>query len=232
MFTGFTDETVQFFLDLKFHNNTDYFHANHDRYVEVVQTPFYELIEDLAPVMRKIDPDMEVRPHKCVSRIHRDTRFSRDKSPYRDHLWVLFRRAGEPREKALFYYYEFGPDRLSWGMGVWGDNRELFDIFRRRMRANPEGTLSLIDDLNMPGHKLFLGGSAFKKMPVPEEIPERLRRWYCIREMYIGRENPPYSLAFEERFKKVLAADFRSLAPLYKLLRGCADEIGESEKER
>ena len=75
MFTGFTDETVQFFLDLKFHNNTPYFHENHDRYVETVQTPFYEMITDLGDEMRKIDPLMEIRPYKCLSRIHRDTLF-------------------------------------------------------------------------------------------------------------------------------------------------------------
>ena len=91
MFTGFTEDTIQFFLDLKFHNHTDYFHANHDRYIETVQSLFYEFIKDLGPYMMDIDPKMEVRPHKCLSRIHRDTRFSRDKSPYRDHLWILFR---------------------------------------------------------------------------------------------------------------------------------------------
>ena len=83
MFTGFTEETIQFFLDLKFHNNTTFFHEQHERYVECVQHVFYSMIDDLAPAMRKIDPLMEVRPHKCLSRIHRDTRFSRDKSPYR-----------------------------------------------------------------------------------------------------------------------------------------------------
>ena len=124
MFSGFTDETLQFFLDLRFHNYTEYFHAEHDRYVENVQAPFYSLIEALGPEMRKIDPLMEIRPHKCLSRIHRDTRFTKDKSPYRDHLWFLFRRAAEPREKSLFYFGEFGPERLNWGMGIWGENRE------------------------------------------------------------------------------------------------------------
>ena len=46
MFTGFSEDTISFFLDLKFHNNTAYFHENHDRYVDVVQRPFYEFIEE------------------------------------------------------------------------------------------------------------------------------------------------------------------------------------------
>ena len=51
MFTGFSEETIQFFLDLKFHNNTTFFHEQHDRYVSCVQQPFYEMIADLAPDM-------------------------------------------------------------------------------------------------------------------------------------------------------------------------------------
>ncbi|MBR6966033.1 MAG: DUF2461 domain-containing protein [Clostridia bacterium] len=224
MFTGFTEETVQFFLDLKFHNNTAYFHENHDRYVENVQQVFYGMIEALAPDMLKIDPRMEVRPHKCLSRIHRDTRFSRDKSPYRDHLWFLFRREGEPREKSLFYYFEMGPDRLSWGMGFWDENREALDLFRKRMRANPDGTLALLDDLDLGKRNLLLGGSIHKKMEVPPEIPERLKRWYLVKDFYIGKMNPDFRSIYSDRILKEVRKDFRALGPLYRLLRGYADE--------
>ena len=225
MFSGFTDNTVQFLLDLKFHNNTSFFHENHDRYIETVQTPFYEMIEELAPDMKKIDPLMEIRPYKCLSRIHRDTRFSRDKSPYRDHHWFLFRRMAEPREKSLFYFFEFGPDRMDWGMGIWGENRELMDIFRKRMRANPNGILAMIDDMNLPGRKLYLGGSFFKRMDIPKEIPERLRPWYTGKEIYIGKFDPPRHWAYSDKAVKEVRKDFKTLAPLYHMLRGCADEI-------
>ena len=225
MFTGFTDETLQFFLDLKFHNNTAFFHQEHDRYVETVQQPFYALIDELAPTVRKIDPLMEIRPHKCLSRIHRDTRFSKDKSPYRDHLWFLFRRAAEPREQSLFYYFEFGVDRLSWGMGIWGENRELMDQFRRKMRANPEGTLALLDDMRLDRRRLLPGGSHFRRMDIPPEIPERLKPWYTYREMYVGKMDPAFSMAFSEDLAPTLKKDFKALAPLYRLLRGMLDEM-------
>ncbi len=225
MFGGFTDETVQFFLDLRFHNYTDYFHAEHERYVETVQQPFYELIGDLGKEMRKIDPLMEIRPHKCLSRIHRDTRFSKDKSPYRDHLWFLFRRAGEPREQSVFFYGEFGPDRLDWGLGIWGENRELMDMFRRRMAANPDGTLALLDDMEMEKHHLVPGGRSFKRMAVPPEIPDRLKMWYCMKDLYVGKWNPDYAWAFTERLAKEMRRDFKALAPLYQLLRGMQDEL-------
>lgn len=227
MFSGFTDETIQFFLDLRFHNSTEYFHEHHDRYVETVQQPFYQLIESLAPTARAIDPLMEIRPHKCLSRIHRDTRFTKDKSPYRDHLWLLFRRAAEPREHSIFYFAEFGPDRLDWGMGIWGENRELMDQFRRRMEANPDGTLAMLDDLRMPERKLVLGGSSWKKMAVPANIPSRLIPWYTARDFYVGKWQPRYEWAFSDRLVTEIRTDFECLAPLYQTLRGIRDEMGE-----
>ncbi len=225
MFTGFSEDTISFFLDLKFHNNAAYFHENHDRYVEVVQRPFYEFIEDLGPAMKKIDPRMEIRPHKCLSRIHRDTRFSRDKSPYRDHLWLLFRREGEPREQSLMYWFELGPSRLDWGMGFWGENREALDLFRKRMRANPDGTLAMLDDLDLAGRGLLLNGSIHKRMVVPPEIPDRLRRWYCTKEMYINKISPDFRKVFSERILTEVRKDFQQLAPLYHMLRGYCDEL-------
>ena len=231
MFTGFTDDTVEYLIDLKFHNNTDFFHATHDRYVETVQTPFYALIEDLAPEMLKIDPSMETRPYKCLSRIHRDTRFSKDKSPYRDHHWFLFRHAGEPRDGSVFYFFEFGPQRLNWGMGIWGENRELMDVFRKKLRANPDGCMALIDDMNMGRRKLFLGGGSFKRFDIPEEIPGRLKPWYLARDFYIGKADPDYSLAFSEDLVKAVGNDFRAMAPLYRMLRGCAEETDTSTEK-
>lgn len=231
MFTGFTDDTVEFLMDLKFHNNTEYFHTNHERYVEAVQQPFYSFIEDMAPTMLKIDPQMEIRPHKCLSRIHRDTRFSRDKSPYRDHHWLLFRHQGEPREKSVMYWFEFGPERLSWGMGVWGENRELFDLLRRHLQANPDGFERLIDDMNIGRHRLVLGGAFFKRMEIPPEIPPRLRQMYCAKEIYISKLNPDYRKAFSDKIVKEVRRDFLTLAPFYLLLRGYTEELNQSGKE-
>ena len=227
MFTGFTDETVQFFLDLRFHNYTEYFHEHHARYVSDVQQPFYQLIEELSGAAKEIDPHMEIRPHKCLSRIHRDTRFSRDKSPYRDHLWFLFRREGEPREQSVFLFGEFGPDRLDWGMGIWGENKELMEQFRKKLAANPEGNLTLIDSMSLPARHLGLGGTWYKRMEVPPQIPPRLERWYRARELYVGKVMPEYGWAFSDRVAKEMQKDFLAMAPLYRLFRGIMEENGQ-----
>lgn len=228
MFTGFTDATAEYFLNLRFHNYPSFFHETRETYLQEVQQPFYAFIEDLAPVMLRIDPQMEVRPHKCLARIHRDTRFSKDKRPYRDHLWLLFRRGGEPREGAAMYWFEFGPERLNWGLGFWGENKPAMELLRRRMAAQPQRFLELIADCGLEKRKLVLGGYGYKRLPVPENIPPALAQWYVKRELYISREAPLLKWAYEPGLAKRVARDFKALAPMYRMLRGVQEDVQQA----
>ena len=225
MFNGFPEETVRFFLDLRFHNDAAFFNENRERYRQDVQAPFYEFIEELAPLMQSIDPLMEVRPYKCLARIRRDTRFTKDKSPYRDHLWLCFRRMAEPRDESLNYFFEFGPGTLGWGLGFWGENRRAMDMLRRQMAAQPQRILDIIDDCRLPEHQLMLGGSRFKRLAVPENIPPQLEPWYTTKELYIGRWQPEYHWAYTPELIDIVRKDFIALAPLYRHLRGICDDI-------
>ncbi len=224
MFTGFPEETLRFFLDLRFHNQISYFEQRREDYVQDVQTPFYDLIGDLAPRMQRIDPQMEIRPYKCLARIRRDTRFTKDKSPYRDHLWVLFRRAAEPREQSLNYWFEFGPQQFGWGLTFWGENRPVMDRFRRELAARPQKFLDTLEGCDLPGHHLALGGSYFKRLTIPEGLPPEAERWYRARELFITRVDPDPQWAFNAKLVDRIWNDYRALAPLYKLLRGMVDD--------
>ena len=232
MFTGFPEETTRFFLDLRFHNQISYFEQRREDYLRDVQTPFYQFIQEMAPLMHELDPQMELRPHKCLARIRRDTRFTRDKSPYRDHLWVLFRRAAEPRDQSLNYWFELGPDHLGWGLIFWSENRPVMDRFRREMAAHPQQITSLLSDCRLAEHHLTLGGTAFKRLTIPPQIPPELAMWYRAREMFVTRSELQQRWAFEPQLIQRVGEDYRALAPLYRLLRGMMDEeIAQSELE-
>ena len=99
------------------------------------------------------------------------------------------------------------------------------DLFRKKMRANPSGTLAMIEDMNLPAKHLFLGGTSFKRIEIPSEINEQLKPWYTAREMYIGKFDPHREWAFSNRILTEVRKDFRAIAPLYQYLRGCADEL-------
>lgn len=225
MFTGFPEETLRFFLDIRFHNNSTYFDEHRERYRMDVQTPFYAFIEALGPAMQKIDPLMEIRPHKCLARIRRDTRFTKDKSPYRDHLWLCFRRAAEPREGSVNFFFELSPSDVSWGFGTWGENKPMMEVLRRRIEADPEGVGGIIRSAGLPEHHLMCWNDTYKRMAVPPGVPEWLRPWYAARSIYVGRADTKMEWAHTEQLVRRVLKDYKAMEPLYRLLRGICDTI-------
>lgn len=229
-FHGFGRETIDFFLDLRFHNSKAFMDENRERYLAQVRAPFYALIQALAPQMEAIDPDFELRPAKCLSRINRDTRFSRDKSPYRDHLWIAFRQAGRERDGQLFYWFELAPEHMNWGLGVWGENRPAMDAMRRRMAARPEDFMQF---LRLAAQRNFsLGGAEWKKLAVPDTLPEELKPWYRKKEIYFGKEGVPLWRMSSPDLAEQVGRDFAALAPLYQALRGCVEAAANQLDEQ
>ena len=222
VFQGFPRETIPFFLDLRFHNDKSFMDANRDRYVRDVRDPFYAFIMDLGQKMLLIDSDFEVRPHKCLSRINRDTRFSRDKSPYRDHLWVAFRRAAGEKDGMPFYWFELAPEGVSWGLGVWGENRNLMDRMRRQMEANPESFEKLLPCLDEAG--FVPGGQMWKKMKAPDSIPASVKNLYLMRTLYFSKAETQMKWVYQKSLVNRVAKDFFAMAPVYRMLRGCIEQ--------
>ena len=110
MFEGFSQEALDFLNDIRFNNNQAFYAANQARYERFVKRPMRELSDELAPVVQLIDPKLDTRPGRTMSRIRRDTRYTKDKSPFRDHAWLGWRYPGEGRGEGFHMYWGFGPD--------------------------------------------------------------------------------------------------------------------------
>lgn len=224
MFTGFPEETIRFFLELRFHNEASFFNSHRDEYEQFVREPFYGFIEAMAPAVRDIAGDMELRPSKCLARIRRDTRFSKDKSPYRDHMWLLFRRAGETREASAMYWFELAPDRVEWGLGFWDNNRPAMDALRKRMREKPDEVLQAFRDARVPAEGLDFYGARYQRMAIPPGLPQTLQELYPMKELYVKRVNVPLRTAYSQEIVTQCSQDLLQLKPLYLLLRQAADD--------
>lgn len=224
MFPGFPEETVRFFLDLRFHNETPWFHAHREAYEAYVRKPFSQFIEAMTPTVMRIADDMETRPNKCLARINRDIRFTRDKSPYRDHMWMLFRRAGEEREHSVMYWFELSPEAVEWGLGFWGYNRPAMDALRAHMLKKPAEVRRVLRQCGIPDETLHIYGDRYKSMKPPEGMPADLAMLYPCREIYVKRVGVPLAESYRPEIIDRVSEDFLRLRPLYLLLRKAADE--------
>ena len=101
---------------------------------------FRALVEQLTPEMLKIDKKFETRPAigKTISRIHRDTRFLKDKSLYRSCLWLTFKRPSRDWKEAPAYFFEISPDTYRYGPGYYCTPKHTMDIFREEILNKPE----------------------------------------------------------------------------------------------
>lgn len=88
----FGAEIFRFFKDLKSHNKKAWMDANRERYQETVCKPFRRLLEELSPALLKLNANFDVaaRGGRNFSRINRDIRFAKDKTPYRTQMYVKF----------------------------------------------------------------------------------------------------------------------------------------------
>ena len=88
----FTKEIFQFFRELGRHNKKVWMDANRERYQETVVLPFRRLCEELSPAVLKLNPRFDAMGRRGAnfSRINRDIRFAKDKTPYRTQMYLKF----------------------------------------------------------------------------------------------------------------------------------------------
>jgi uncharacterized protein (TIGR02453 family) len=119
----FSNKTFAFLKDLDANNDRDWFKANKDRYEADVREPSLDFIEDFADRLVKISPHFVADARKqggSLFRIHRDTRFSKDKTPYKTHSGMQFRHVATKDDvHAPGFYLHIEPGECWAGIGLW-----------------------------------------------------------------------------------------------------------------
>lgn len=133
-FDGLPRELPEFLAELKANNNRDWFEANKPRFQQVCVAPMLALIEALAPFAASLDPPhkAEARLNGSLRRIHRDTRFAKDKTPYHDHLHLIFWTGDHPN-RSTGIHLVFGADGFGIGAGHWAFDADQLQRFREAM---------------------------------------------------------------------------------------------------
>lgn len=127
----FSRELFQFLVELKFNNERPWFNANKARYEEHVKKPLLRFLADAAPRVQKIDPAI-TRP--AFFRIYRDTRFGKDKTPYKTHAAVQFRHAATANDvHAPGFYIHLEPGDCFVAGGIWQPESDALKAIRTRI---------------------------------------------------------------------------------------------------
>jgi uncharacterized protein (TIGR02453 family) len=142
MTTYFTPATYAFLRDLAANNNREWFTANKARYIEKVQEPALDFISDFGPKLAKISPHFTADSRVVggsLFRIQRDTRFAKDKTPYKTNTGVQFRHEAAKDAHAPGYYLHIQPSETFVGVGLWRPETAVAYRIRHRIAEDPSG---------------------------------------------------------------------------------------------
>lgn len=165
-FKGFTQDAYLFFMEVVFHNSKLFMDQNRERYKREVQGPMGELALGLLPDLLTIDANFNPRLTTIVSRIYRDTRYSKNKGRYRDHAWLSFRHPDTRIGETFSMYAEIDPKGYGYGMGMYSGEPTFMKGLRERILANPARFLELVEEAQKNG--FAVEGESFKRDRFPD----------------------------------------------------------------
>ena len=164
---SFSPALFAFLRELKDNNDRDWFAANKERYESHVREPALEFISAFAPRLDRISPHFVADARKVggsLFRIHRDVRFSKDKSPYKTNTGVHFRHAAAKDAHAPGFYLHLEPGNVFAGAGLWHPDTATARRIREAIDADQAGWRQATGDTAFTA-RFELRGDALKRPP-------------------------------------------------------------------
>ena len=219
-FKGFSHNTLKFLKDLEANNNKAWFEKHRKEYDEYVLEPLRNLVTDLGDFMLDIDPCFEITPavNKTISRIYRDTRFSKDKSPFRSTVWLTFKNQNKDWTTLVCgYFFELSVNSYRYGMGFYNAAPAIMSKFRELIDENPKEFLKAISFLEKQ-NTFVLEGEKYKRI-IDKSKPAKIQNWYQRKNMYLVCNRKIDKTIFSNKLVDDLASGFEMISHLYHYLQ-------------
>ncbi|MEM7785020.1 MAG: DUF2461 domain-containing protein [Planctomycetota bacterium] len=133
MFTGFPEDIQEFFATIQNNNRRDWFLENKSWYEDSVQNPALELVRSIEKPLKKVSPHFTAVAKKSggsIMRIYRDTRFSKNKSPYKTNLGIHFKHEMGKDVHAPGFYFHVSAHSIFIGAGIWHPESKTLNQIR------------------------------------------------------------------------------------------------------
>ncbi len=230
-FTGFSRDMVPFYRELVENNNKAWFEANRERFENNVLEPARRYIEAMGLRLRSIAPEVNAIPkvNKSLFKIHRDTRFSRNKAPFKDHLGIWMWEGHGHRMANSGFYFHIDCSDLILGVGMHHFPDHLLPAFRESVlhaRFGPE-LREAIDALTQYP-EISVHGQHYKRVPrgLPADHPRAdLLRYKGVYAIF---RQPHPEILYSAEFIDYSFSWFEKMLPLHTWMRDMTYRAGLS----
>jgi len=156
----FTPQSLAFLRELRENNDREWFAENKQRYERDVRDPALRFISDFGPRLSRIAPHLVADPRRSMFRIYRDTRFSRDKSPYKTHVGIhFFHEKAKAAASVPGFYLHISPGESFTAAGIWHPDSGSLAKIRQAIGAKSPAWLRIRKS------RLPIEGGALKRPP-------------------------------------------------------------------
>lgn len=153
-FTGFRPEAVDFLVELRQNNDRSWFQPRKADYERLLKEPMEALVVALAERFEARGLPLEADPKRSVSRIYRDTRFAKDRSPYKTNIYARFPWIGRGSDHDTSDdgghgpggYFNVMPGESYVGGGMWAPEKPRLDAFRTAILEEPDRVRAALED--------------------------------------------------------------------------------------
>lgn len=213
---NYIDQLFEFLTALKANNNKIWFEDNRKQYQEL-RGNFTETVKELHPKLVVFDENLaSLEPTKCLFRINRDIRFSKDKAPYKTNFSAYFAAGGSQSELAG-YYLHIEPSGCFAGGGMYMPQNSALKKIRQEMDYHTAEFLAII---NNPSFKSYFGevqGEKLKKIPADYEKDHALAEFLKLKGFFVTH-NLEIDTLQKADFVPYLCQVFRAMHPLNSFL--------------
>lgn len=228
-FEGFRPEAIQFMADLASNNDRAWFAPRKAEYERLVKAPLEALCVALGERFSARGIPLTADPKRSPFRIYRDTRFSRDKSPFKTHIAASFPWAGEGSDQGAGEehhggggYFNFEPGSMYVGGGMWMPERERLEAFRRIVRDEPDRVRAAIEE---PRFVAVFGGvahhDALKRIPSGYPADHPLADLFRWKDLVFGHPLADAEVGSPDLPDR-LADDFEAAVPVLRFIASIA----------
>lgn len=220
---------MEFFRGLARHNTRQWFQPRKELFEEKVKQPMRELVEAVNADLLRFAPEHATDPEKAIYRFYRDTRFSKDKTPYKDRIAASFARRGLVRHQGASYYFSVNEKEVAIGGGMYMPMPETLLAVRNHIaehHAELRGIVAARAATRLYGE---LQGEELARVPKGFACAHPAADLLKKKQFLFYVELEP-RLALSSELVRAIRKHFQALAPLVEFLN--AGLLGETRNSR
>ena len=210
----FTPKAISFLRQLAKNNKREWFQPRKEQFDEFVRGPMLELVTQINDELRKFAVDYVANdPARAIYRIYRDTRFSKDKTPYKTHISAHFQHRQLPRNRAAGFYFAVSHKGVEIAGGIYMPGPDELAAVREAIAKKPAAFEKLVRQPALVRKLGPLQGDALSRVPKSYPPDHPAADWLRKKHFYFDATLDP-SAALKPTLRKTVVDSFKLLLPV------------------